>query len=427
MYWRCRTTDPALTSVPEESTKPQPDGWRLVWRDAECQPPCVSMRFDSRVFTQARKAGFLFRQVILMCLLVTISGLMFAQRTMSVAQLQGFIKSSVEQKLDDKEIAETLKKVRLSERLDQKTLGELMSLGAGPRTSAALRELSDGSAGLPAPPPPVAAVAPKRTIISTLTPTTDQQKEILEGIRDYALNYTQNLPNFLCNQVTHRSVDQTGTGDHYRDVDKIQEVLSYFEHHESYKVLAVNGQLVANKDHKKLGGAISEGEFGSMMYEIFEPQTAAEFDFDHVGTWDGQRVNEFRYHVPKERSNYSITAEEVNRTIIAGYHGMIYASAGNSSVVRITLQTEEIPPDFPVKEVVVDLRYGVATISDQQYFVPVKWDMHSRDHRELEWNSAEFTLYRKFETSSSLKFDTDDADAKPDSKDTKPQVKKQQQ
>lgn len=357
---------------------------------------------------------------------IAIAALMFAQRTMTVAQLRGFVQSSVEQKLDDKEIAEVLKRVRLSERLDQKTLGELMNLGAGPKTSAALRELSDTSAGLPAPEAAPAAAAPKRTIIATLSPTTEQQQQILEGIRDYALNYTQNLPNFICNQVTHRSVDSTGTGDKYREVDKIQEILTYFEHHENYKVLAVNGQLVANRDHKKLGGTISEGEFGSMMYEIFEPRTNAEFAFDHVGKWDGQIVNEFRYHVPKERSQYSIWAQQVDRTIIAGYHGMIYASQANSSVVRITLETEEIPPDFPVKEVAVDLRYGTAKIADQDYMVPVKWDMHSRDGHELEWNSAEFTLYRKFETSTSLKFDTDDTDAKPDTKDTKPQVKKQQ-
>jgi hypothetical protein len=362
-------------------------------------------------------------------LLILVTGLMFAQRTMTVAQLEGFIKSSVEQKLDDKQVAEALRRTRLSEKLDQKTLGMLMSLGAGPRTSAELREMADTSAGLPAPPPPVetAAAIPKPARISTLTPTPDQQKEILGGIRDYALNYTANLPNFLCNQITHRQVDQTGSGDHYREMDKLQEQLTYFEHRETYKVMAVNGQMVSNKDHLKLGGAISSGEFGSMMYEIFEPQTDTEFTFDHVGTWDGKRVNEFRYRVQKELSHYSIYHEGVNRTIIAGYHGLIYAAADSNAVVRITLECEEIPHDFPVQDIKLDLRYGIAKISDQEYMVPVKWDMRSRDGKYLSWNSAEFALYRKFETTSTLKFDTDDADDKSDTKkeDQKPPVKKQ--
>lgn len=392
-------------------------GW-IKWRTALRVRRGADPRRDRR--------GLSVKRVILG--LMVAAALLLAQRTMTVAQLEGFIKSSVEQKLDDKQIAEALKRTRLSEKLDQKTLGSLMDLGAGPRTSAELRTLSDTSASLPAPPSPGEVVAAPKLRTSTLSPSADQQTEILAGIRDYALNYTANLPNFLCNQITHRQVDATGTGDHFREADKLQEQLTYFEHRETYKVMAVNGQMVSNKDHLKLGGAISSGEFGSMMYEIFEPQSGTEFTFDHVGKWDGKIVNEFRYRVDKERSHYSIYHEGVNKTIIAGYHGVIYAAADSSAVVRITLECEEIPHDFPVQDVKLDLRYGIAKISDQEYMVPVKWDMRSRDGKYLSWNSAEFALYRKFETTSTLKFDTDDADSKPDSKkeEPKPPVKKQQ-
>lgn len=364
-----------------------------------------------------------FRSVLIAVLAFAFA--LYAQRTMTVAQVAEFVKSSVEQKLSDKEVAEVLKKTRLSEHMDQKTLGELMNLGTGPLTSMALRELSETSASLPAPAAAPAALAkPKPKVVVTTTPSTEQQQQILDGIREYAMNYTQGLPNFICNQITHRNVDPTGTGDNFHEMDKLQEQLTYFEHHENYKVVAVNGQLVNNKQHNKLGGTISEGEFGSMMYEIFMPESQTEFAFDHLGKWDGRIVNEFRYHIPKERSHYSITDENAGRTVIAGYHGMVYASADSSAVVRITLETEEIPADFPVQDVKLDLRYDIAKISDQEYMVPVKWDMHSRDGKYLVWNWAEFALYRKFETTSSLKFDTDDdPDTKKD--DQKPPVKKQ--
>ena len=112
---------------------------------------------------------------------------------MTVAQLTGFIKSSVEQKLADKEVAEVLKKTQLTEKLDQNTVGQLMNLGAGPRTAAALRELSDTSQSLPAP-PKAAAAAPKAAPQTFELPSADQQKAILEQIRQYAMNYTDNLP-----------------------------------------------------------------------------------------------------------------------------------------------------------------------------------------------------------------------------------------
>ncbi len=163
-------------------------------------------------------------------LLLIFAAAAFAQRQMSIAQLTGFIKSSVEQKLADKEIAEVLKKTTLTEKLDPSTVGQLMSLGAGPRTSAALRELSDTSQSLPAAPKTgLVVAAPKPAAVTYATPSPEEQKAILEQIRDYANNYTQNLPNFICTQVTRRQMDPSGTGDQYRQMDKLQEQLTYFD------------------------------------------------------------------------------------------------------------------------------------------------------------------------------------------------------
>src|SRR5579872_6665063 len=204
---------------------------------------------------------------------------LFAQRTMTVAQVTGFVKSSVQARLDDRSVADVLKKTKLTEKLELPVIAELQAAGAGPRTMAALHELVDASSSLPAP----AAVPekPARVVVTT-APDSVTQAAILDKIREYANTYTQTLPNFICTQVTRRQIDQTGTGEHYQSIDKIQEQLTYFDHHESYKVVMVNGQMVQNKDHEKLGGAVTSGEFGSMMAEIFAPETEAEFDYDHL-------------------------------------------------------------------------------------------------------------------------------------------------
>ncbi len=199
-------------------------------------------------------------------LILFLAAIAFAQRPMTVQQLRGFIKSSVEAKLDDKEIANTLKKIRLTEKLEPNTVSDLMSLGAGPRTSGALRELAAASEGLPAAGsngPIVGRGLPLVKLVSE--PDADQQKEILLQIREYAMGYSQSLPNFICDQVTERKQDLSGTGQQYRSFDRLQEQLTYFDHAEKYKVIAVNGQMKEVADRTKLGGAISEGEFGSMM------------------------------------------------------------------------------------------------------------------------------------------------------------------
>jgi hypothetical protein len=363
-----------------------------------------------------------------LALLFTISVALYAQRQMTVAQLSGFIKSSVASHLDDRSIAETVKKIKLTEKLDQRTATELMSLGAGPKTANALHDLSEASAGLPDPPAPTAP-APKPAPRMVTLPGLEDRGKILDAVREYALNYTAGLPNFICTQVTRRQVDPSGIGDHWQQADKLQEQLTYFEHKESYKVMAVNGQLVNNKDHLKLGGAITSGEFGSMMYEIFAPETAADFEWARLGKLDGRIMNVFSYRVTQPRSHYSIYHEGVNRTIIAGYYGLIYASRDNNAVIRLTLECDEIPRDFPVQDVKLDMWYDTVKISDQEFVLPIKWDMHSRDGKYMVWNSAEFALYRKFGAEATIKFDsTDDPEpsSKPETAPAKPPVKKQQ-
>ncbi len=367
-------------------------------------------------------------------LLSIFTAALWAQRPMTVAELTGFIKSSVEQKLDDKSIAEALKKIKLSEKLEANTVSELMSLGAGTRTSAALRDLAASSASLPshvsAAPAPVVA-KPKPVMLTE--PDSVEREKILDAVREYALNYTQSLPNFICNQTIRRQEDPTGTGDHYRSVDRLQEQLTYYDHQEKYKVMAVNNQMVENRDHMKMGGAMSSGEFGSMMYEIFEPTTAAEFEWTKFSKWDGVIVNVFSYRIPQDRSHYSITYNG-EKSIISGYHGLVYARQDNNSIVRITLECDSIPHDFPVQDVKQDLRYALVKISDREFVLPSQWESHSRDHHALAWNTAEFNLYRKYETETTINFVTDDNDdKKPDQKDdkkpppapAKPPVKKQ--
>src|SRR5258706_10826250 len=170
-----------------------------------------------------------------LCLLVTLTALAPAQTSMTVEQLVGFIKSSINQHEGDRKVAEVVKKIHLSNQLDVRTVESLQGMGAGSLTMAALRTLSVASASLPAAPAP----APKLSIAPIPAPSADEQKQILAAITENALNYSNGLPNFICMQVTRRYVDQAG-GENFRLTDTIAERLSYFEHKEDYKVISVN-------------------------------------------------------------------------------------------------------------------------------------------------------------------------------------------
>jgi len=327
-----------------------------------------------------------------------------AQRQMSVAQLETFIKSSIQLKMPDQQVADYVHKIKLTNRLEARTVEDLQGLGAGKRTVAALKELITETAELSAPPPPEAKPVP----VEIPAPDSVEQKRILADITQKALDYSNSLPNFLCDEVTRRHADPTGK-ENWRLIDTVQERLSYFEHREDYKVVSVNGQMVTNTSHDQLGGATSAGEFGSMLYEIFSPETDTSFNWERWGKLRGRVMYVYSFRVRQSRSQYSIEERESRRKIIAGYHGLIYADRETGQVMRIFMQCDDIPTDFPIQDVTLDLNYDFTKISDQEFVLPLRADLKSKDGRYQVWNQIEFHLYRKFGTESTIKFDIADA------------------
>ncbi len=358
---------------------------------------------------------------------MTVTAMSFAQRPTTVVELVSFIKDSIKRKQDDRLVADyLLKRMKMKERLDDKTVETLEGLGAGPRTTIALRKLSKESAGLgeaaPAP-PPVAAPPPPPP---PAPPSSEEQERILDEIRTNALNYSNNLPNFLCVQVTRRSADPTGTGDHWKQLDTIQEQLSFFDHREKYVVTMVNGQSVTNRDHEKLGGATSEGEFGSMLYDIFNPATAADFHWEKWTTWHGRRTHIYSFEVSRERSRYDIYHGPSDRHVVSAYKGFVYADAETKNVMRIVMECVNLPYDFPIQAVTQELRYKFATISEQQFLLPETSELNSRENHYLVKNVISYHLYKKFSVEDKIIYDAI-PDDKTETKDepAKPPVKKQ--
>jgi hypothetical protein len=326
----------------------------------------------------------------------------YGQRQMSVPDLVTFIKSSVQMHNDDRAVADAVRRLKLTNRLDAGTVEDLQGLGAGPRTLAALRELINTSASLPigapvAPTPPPVAIPP---------PSPAELKVILQEITEKALDYTKSLPNFICAQVTTRSFDPSGTESWHLE-DKVQEQLSYVDGKEDYKVVLVNNLPVANMKHEQLGGITSSGEFGTMLYQIFAPQTETQFDWERWATLRGKRMYVFSFRVAQPKSDYSIYHQPSGRTIVAGYHGLIYADAVTRQIMRIKMECDGLEA-FPINQVSLTLDYAPTKISDQSFVLPMAAEVRSREGRTLGKNVMQFSLYRKFGADATITFDTPD-------------------
>jgi hypothetical protein len=322
---------------------------------------------------------------------------------MTVAQLTDFVHSSVaELKYPDRQVAQYLRNVKLTEHLDGDHLEALEAMGAGPKTREALEALSMASAKLPAPPPavekPKAAPPPLEP-----PPGSIEQKRIVEAARDYALTYTKQLPNFICLQVTRRYYDPSG-GDNWTSLDRITSKLTYFEQKEDYQLVNVAGADKA-VSYWSLGGTLSAGEFGSQLKDIFDPASAATFDWDHWGRMRGHLCYVYSYYIDQPHSRYHVVYEKTD-DIVPAYRGLVYIDKDTEMVLRSTLEPI-LPAGFGVKQASIVLDYDYTSIGDNQYLLPLKVLVLSRVGRITTKNEVEFRLYHKYGTEAIVKFDTE--------------------
>jgi hypothetical protein len=360
----------------------------------------------------------------------TLAALLFfalsasAQQALSLKELMSFLQSEVKLKHPDKEVAGFLAKVKLTEKLDDRVIEELQSVGVGPKTLAELHRLHDQTQGLQTAGPivPDAKPAPKPP------PSAEQQAAIISDVRESALNYSKNLPDYICTQVTRRYIaptpggrylprDRTANDPSWQLQDTLTIRLSYFEQKEDYKLVLVNNTL-AQGDYNKMQGTVARGDFGTMLRQVFEPATEARFEWDHWATMRGRLSYVFAYHVLQSRSQWHISDRESD--IIPAYQGLVYIDQKTRQVLRITLFATDIPATFPVHAAEDILDYDYQTLGDQPFLLPLKGEVRLSTSDILAKNDNEFHLYHKYSSDSEIKYDTPDPIPDDQTKEQKP-------
>jgi len=328
-------------------------------------------------------------------------------QTLTLDQLMKFLTSSVELKMSDNDVAKFLVKTKLSERLDDVTIEKLLAGGIGPKTLNALRTLRDQSQSLAKAKPPA---APPKVELPPV-PNAMEQAAIIDEVREYALNYSKSLPNFLSTQVVRRY--QAGApGSRYNprssepswvQVDLLTLRLSYFDQKEEYKLILHNNSPTT-QDYKSVGGATSTGEFGSLLRDIFEPRTHARFEWDGWARLRDQLVMAFHYNVEQANSQWGIEYERKEH-IVPAYSGRILIDKDTHVVLRVTLNADNIPVTFPVKMATTILDYDYTDISGHQFLLPLKSETQMSADGVLSRNDTEFRLYRKYSAEAEIKYD----------------------
>jgi hypothetical protein len=225
---------------------------------------------------------------------------------------------------------------------------------------------------------------------------------LIEQAREAAATFLEGLPNYVCQEQTTRYVSETRQPS-WNVVDIVSAEVVYDDHQESYRNLQINGK--PTKKSPEDSGAWSTGEFGTILGNLFAPQSATDFKYVQEDTITHRAASVFDFKVKRVRSNWKIWVP--GQYVLPTYKGSVWIDKQTGQVLRIEMQAKEIPEAFP--EITVETAVDYDTISlgtADKFLLPVHAEALScwRNSNECQRNVIEFRNYHKFEGESVIKF-----------------------
>jgi hypothetical protein len=151
-------------------------------------------------------------------------------------------------------------------------------------------------------------------------------------------------------------------------------------------------------------GVISTGAFGTFLSGIFAGN-AASFTYHGNTDFNGRRLVEFGFRVPRDRSSYSIGNKTYEAMV--PYDGTFLVDPKTFDLVRLTVHAERLPEQLDACGITTILDYGNVRLNDFEFLLPVNARLRviNNDGSESD-NRTVFSGCHEFHSESTLSFGT---------------------
>jgi len=266
-------------------------------------------------------------------------------------------------------------------------------------------------ASAPPPAPPVetaeaaAPTAGYREVNDVPVPESRPQRgdDLVRKAAAAAFDFTEGLPNYMCQeQMTRYASDSRPPS--WRSLDLVSASVVYENGKENYRNIKVNNK--PRDSFADTDGAWSTGEFGTLLVDLFSPETDAQFRFRQTARTAGITVKVYDYTVDHPHSHWNLIVS--SQRYMPAYRGSVWIDPSTARVLRIEQQAYGFPSDFPTDHVESATDYEYVQLGDaRKYLLPVHsetltcqrgTDMCSR-------NTIDFRNYHKYSGESNITFD----------------------
>ena len=239
-----------------------------------------------------------------------------------------------------------------------------------------------------------------------------EKQRILDAMQEYANRYLAELPNFICDQVTHQYEAGRNPG-RWRKGDVLTSKLMYAERHERRDLELVNQKPVRPGMRLRRVPLETQGEFGILMASIFSPESHTSIEWKGWESVGGSRAAVFAFAIDADHSTMRLTADDLVKVTVP-YHGTVYGDPQTGAIWRITDIESNLPRQLHTELISRVVDYGKVSIGPKSYLLPLQATIWMTTNNGSVRNDLEFLNYRKFEAESVIKFaSSGEPDSKP--------------
>ena len=221
------------------------------------------------------------------------------------------------------------------------------------------------------------AAGPLFAQVSDAPPPAAEQQALTAKIKQSAMRFRGQLPDFICTEVETRWEDTSGTGNKWKLRDALEMLVHFAQDGRTAIKLILPTPIFSAKD---------------------DPQ----FQWSRWDELAGRRVAAFAFRAQPIVKNYP----DGKRGFLLAFHGLVYADPADGMVLRLETHTDA-PQGYPFEDGSGDVDYRAVTISNRKLILPVKATTRLRRGKLLSRNEMQFTEYRKYEADSTVTFGDD--------------------
>jgi hypothetical protein len=220
--------------------------------------------------------------------------------------------------------------------------------------------------------------------------------------KEWAMTFTQGLPNYICDQLTTRYAQRSRSSD-WQPVDVVTAKVVYEDGHEDYRDITVGGKKT-NKSMMDLGGTTSIGEFASTLHSLFSNATDAAFKLSESTTADGKPQAIYAFKVALRNSDWTIKVG--GQELFPAYSGSVWIDKSTGEVRRLEMGADNIPKDFPFDQVEMAIDYDKVHLGTSEFLLPIHSENLAceRGSPICTKNTIDFRDYHKFTGESTIEF-----------------------